>query len=105
MILSCLRMHKGCVSSSRIAGFAVRAHDAATSGDSCIQHGLHDGALIEALRQPYAIALEIAARPIWLVRSTDPEVIFQQIGVPGRQARRAAMISGIRFSCSRPTAA
>ena len=62
------------MASSRIAGFAMRAHDAATCRDPGIQHGLHDGALIEALGQSHAVALQIAARPIRLVRSTDPEL-------------------------------
>ena len=50
----------------------MSAHDSTASCNAIVEHSLHHGALTCALRQAYAVALPIRARPVRFRGTNEP---------------------------------
>ena len=84
----------------------MRAHDASASGDTFIEHFLHDFALMGTFRKANAVALPVGSGPVRF-EGQDQSWNFSRASRGNAPAicRRCEIASGRRFSCSRPMAA
>src|SRR5262245_63468863 len=96
-ILALRETADGAPRSCRIRALTVRVHHTASGGDPCVEHPLHEGALIDPGAETDRVALPVASPPPRLARYDKPvngpqtRVITRGKLAPASDDRRQAL--------------